>query len=312
MKITNCSLLLGFTMMPFLVVANDAVTLYGRAHLGVQNTDKSGERETNIESYNSRLGVKGDASLDSGLEVFYRFEFNVEVSDDNGSDNITARSQYVGLRGDYGEVLVGRNDTPLKKSQGKTDLMNEFSGDIKTFFVGDNRLGDTIQYTTPALNHLKFTVSYIAEENSKQQGESGLSMAASYGDSKLKQTNVYVALAHDSEVAGQDINRVTVQGKLDELKLGAMYQQSEALASNEDVDSYMVSASYQINSYTLLAQYQGADGATGKLKDSGSAASLGVEKSFTKQARMYLWYSKFSLDNKPDFDAMAVTLRYDF
>ncbi|MCF7512017.1 porin [Pseudoalteromonas piscicida] len=296
--------------------ANEAVSLYGRAHVGVQNSDKDGDSDTSIESYNSRMGLKGSTKLQDGLEVFYKYEFQVEITDQDkdgkSGDNLTARSQYLGVKGSYGQLLIGRDDTPMKKSQGKVDLMNDFSGDINSFFVGENRLGDTVQYTTPAINHLQFTVSYIAEDNSKQNGEDGLSLSASYGDSKLKKTNVYVAVAHDNKVAGQDINRVTVQGKLGDFKLGGMYQQNEAIDSDEEVDSFMVSAAYQIESYTLLAQYQDSDGAAGKLKDSGNAASVGVEKSLSKQARMYLWYSKFSLDNNEDHNTMAVTLRYDF
>ncbi|PCK29813.1 porin [Pseudoalteromonas piscicida] len=317
MKMKYLSLFaLSFCSVSVCSYANDAVSVYGRAHVGIQNSDQDGDSDTSIESYNSRMGLKGSTKLKEGLDIFYKYEFQVEITDQDkdgkSGDNLTARSQYLGIKGSYGQLLIGRDDTAMKKSQGKVDLMNDFAGDINSFFVGENRLGDTLQYTTPALSHLQFTVSYISEDNSKQKGEDGLSLAASYGDSKLKKTKVYVALAHDSKVAGQDVSRVTVQGKLGDLKLGGMYQQNEAIDTDEEVDSYMVSASYNIDSYTLLAQYQDSDGASGKLKDSGNAASVGVEKSLSKQARMYLWYSKFSLDNSEDHDTMAVTLRYDF
>jgi predicted porin len=295
----------------------EELKVYGRAHLGVENSDTGSGSDTSVESYASRMGIKGSADIDTGISAFYKLEFQVEMSendnDGKSEENITARSQYVGVKGRFGQLLLGRDDTPMKKSQGKVDLMNDFSADIKSFFVGENRLGDTLQYTTPSLNHLQFTVSYIAEDNSKQNGESGLSMAASYGDSKLKKTAIYASVARDEEVAGQDITRVTVQGKVAKVTLGASYQQSEAIGSNETVDSYMASAALKLdNGYKLLAQYQNSDGASGKLKDSGDAASIGVEKSLSKQARMYLWYTKIDLDNNSDQDHMALTLRYDF
>ncbi|CAH9053356.1 hypothetical protein PSECIP111951_00805 [Pseudoalteromonas holothuriae] len=294
----------------------EAVKVYGRVHAGVQYSDVASESETSIESYASRLGMKGDAKINDGLEVFFKYEFEVNPADNDkdgkSGENITARSQYVGLKGSFGQVLIGRDDTAMKKSQGKIDMMNDFEADIKTMFAGENRLGDTIQYTTPVLNHLKFVVSYIAEDNSKQNGESGLSIAGIYGDSKLKKTPIYISVAHDNEVAGQDINRVTIQGRIGDATLGGMYQQSEKIASNDKVDSFMVSASYKIDSYKLLAQYQDSDGASGKLSDSGNATSVGVEKSLSKQARMYIWYSQFDLDNSPEQEHMALTLRYDF
>ncbi|NOU51636.1 porin [Pseudoalteromonas sp. JBTF-M23] len=294
----------------------EAVKVYGRVHAGVQYSDIASESDTSIESYASRLGLKGDAKINDGLEVFFKYEFEVNPADNDkdgkSGENITARSQYVGLKGNLGQVLIGRDDTAMKKSQGKVDMLNDFEADIKTLFVGENRLGDTIQYSTPEINHLKFVVSYIAEDNSKQKGESGLSVAAMYGDSALKKTPVYISVAHDEEVAGQDINRITVQGKMGNATLGGIYQQSEKVDSNNKVDSFMVSASYKIESYKLLAQYQDSDGASGKLSDSGNATSIGVEKSLSKQARMYFWYSQFDLDNNPEQEHMALTLRYDF
>ncbi|BBN82740.1 porin [Pseudoalteromonas sp. A25] len=297
-------------------VSAETLKAYGRVHAGVQYSDISSESETSIESYASRLGFKGDTKVNDGLEIFFKYEFEVNPADNDkdgkSGENITARSQYVGMKGSLGQILIGRDDTAMKKSQGKVDMMNDFEADIKTLFAGENRLGDTIQYSTPELNHLKFVVSYIAEDNSKQKGKSGLSVAAMYGDSKLKKTPIYISVAHDEEVAGQDINRITVQGKMGNATLGGVYQQSEKVDSSSKVDSFMVSASYKIKSYKLLAQYQDSDGASGKLSDSGNATSLGVEKSLSKQARMYFWYSQFDLDNNAEQEHMALTLRYDF
>ncbi|MCF6435290.1 porin [Pseudoalteromonas sp. MMG022] len=298
------------------VVSAEEVKVYGRVHAGLQYSDVADDSETSIESYSSRLGVKGQAQVSDGLQAFFKYEFEVNPADNDkdgkSGENITARSQYVGVKGSFGQVLIGRDDTAVKKSQGSIDMMNDFEADIKVLFAGENRLGDTIQYTTPELNHMKFVVSYIAEDNSKQNGEAGLSIAGMYGDSKLKNTPIYISVAHDNEVAGQDINRVTVQGRLGNATVGGMYQQSEKIDSDEKIDSYIVSASYKIDSYKLLAQYQDSDGASGKLADAGNATSVGVEKSLSKQARMYFWYSQFNLDNTPDQEHMALTLRYDF
>ncbi|MBE0369411.1 MULTISPECIES: porin [Pseudoalteromonas] len=314
-------LLLSLFTLCLLVISDvtlaNEVKVYGRVHAGLQFSDTGDEDETSIKSYASRMGLKGKAKINEGVDVFFKYEFEVNPVDNDkdgkDGDNITARSQYVGLKGSYGEVLVGRNDTPVKKSQGKVDLMNDFTSDNKALFAGDNRLGDTIQYTSPSLNHMKFVVSYIAEDNSKQDGETGVSIAGVYGDSKLKKTPVYASVARDSKVAGRDITRVVLQGKLGDVTLGGLYQQSEKVDSDDSVDSFVVSAAYKLpNSYKLLAQYQDTDGAEGKLKDSGNSTSLGVEKKLSKQARMYLWYSKFDLDNSADQDHMALTLRYDF
>ncbi|MFC3031478.1 porin [Pseudoalteromonas fenneropenaei] len=311
-----CLALPALVTSSFVLADDQTVKLYGRAHIGVQHSDDGTGSETSAESYASRLGVKGSSAISEGLEGFYNIEFEVKMSenanDGKDAENITARNQFVGLRGKFGEVLLGRDDTSLKRSQNSFDLMNDFSADISSLMAGENRLGDTIRYTTPSLAHLRFEVSYIAKDNSKQGGESGLSMAASYGDSKFKELPIYVSVARDEKVAGRDTSRVTVQGKIGNLTLGGMYQQSEKLSSDDKQDSYAVSAAYKIDSYTLLAQYQDSESDAGKLKDSGTGTSIGVEKSLSKQLRMYLWYSQFELDNNADQDHMALTLRYDF
>ncbi|AXV64442.1 porin [Pseudoalteromonas lipolytica] len=294
----------------------EAVDIYGRAHLGVANSDTNEGSKTSVESYSSRIGIKGSGEINEGLKAVYKFEFAVNAADQDSDgkteENISARNQYVGLQGSYGQIVLGRHDTALKISQGKIDQMNDFNGDVKALFNGENRLGDVVHYSSPIVGNLQFVVTYIAEDNSKQDDETGISAAFIYGDSKLKNTPYFVSVAHDSQVAGYDITRFTAQSKIGDLVIGGMYQQSEKVSGSDTEDGFLLSASYKIDKYKLLAQYQDSEGDFGKLKDSGTGTSVGVERSLSKQARMYMWYTQFSLDNKADEDHLAVTLRYDF
>ncbi len=293
------------------------VGVYGRAHLGIQYDKADGQSsETNIESYASRFGIKGSHKINDNLSAVVKLEWQVNMDeqskDGKSSENISSRNQYVGVKGNFGEIVLGREDTALKKSQNKIDVMNDFAGDIKQLFNGENRLGDIVRYSSPKVGQLQFIVTYVAEENDKQGGDSGVSAAISYGDKKLKKTPFYVAYAHDSEVAGYDIDRVTAQGKIGDFTLNGMYQSSEKVSDGSDGDGFLVGASYKINDYKILAQYQDSDIGAGKLKDSGSSASIGVEHKLSKQSKMYLWYTQTELDNSADEDALALTLRYDF
>ena len=313
-KVTN-AVLLSSALLCSTAYAED-IKLYGRAHLGIQSSDVGEGRETDIESYASRLGVLSNHKVNDSLEAVFRFEWEVNVTeqDNDGAkaENLTARDQYVGLKGNFGEIMIGRMDTTMKKSENQVDVMNDFAADIKVLFNGENRLGDSIRYESPLMGEVKFLVTYVAKENSKQNDENGISAAVTYGDSKLKRTNVYLALARDEKVAGYTVTRLTGQFQLGDLMLGGMYQDSEKDADGTDGDGYMFSASYKIDDYKLLGQYQHSDMAFGKLKDTGDAASLGVERKLSKQARMYLLYSMFNMDTIEDQDHLAVTLRYDF
>src|SRR6187551_2741003 len=68
-----------------------------------------------VESAGSRLGVQGDFDAASGLNVFYRIEYGVDA--DNGTNSngreLVQRNIFGGLRGSWGALLAGKNDTPL-------------------------------------------------------------------------------------------------------------------------------------------------------------------------------------------------------
>lgn len=298
------------------VFADELVKVFGRANIGIQSKDDGSSKVVSAESYASRLGIKGSTKVSDTLEAFYHYEFEIKPTENENdgktAENLSARGEYIGVKGSFGQVIVGRSDTAMKRSQNSADLMNDYTGDINSLMPGENRLGDTIQYTSPSIAHMQFEVSYIAKDNNKQNGEVGVSVAASYGDRKLKDIPFFVSVAKDNEVAGYDVSRVTVQGKMGDLVLSGMYQQSAKVDSDDSKDTYVISAKYKIDDYNLLAQYQDSDSNLGRLKDSGTGTSLGVERILSKQIRMFLWYSQFDLDSKADQDHVSLGLRYDF
>jgi len=84
--------------------------------------------------------------------------------------------------------------------------------------------------------------------------DTGLTDGMSYSLSYSKD-NLYLALASDKDVDSQDLVRMVMQYKMDNLKLGAMYQQNEDNLGTKDESGYFVSAAYKIDKTTLKAQY---------------------------------------------------------
>ncbi len=274
--------------------AAEPIEVYGKLNVTVQSNDEGDGSVTEIQSNASRFGVKGGFELSDSLEAFYTIEYQVDTGNAS-SDNFTARNQFVGLKGNFGSFAVGRNDTLLKKSQGKVDQFNDYSGDLKALFKGENRLAQTATYLTPKFGDFQLGVTYAAEGDSKQD-EDGFSLAAMYGDSGLKKTPVYAAVAYDSEVAGYDIVRGTVQGKIAGFVLGAMYQQEEEVDSGNSIDGYLLSAAYKIQQVTLKAQYQ-------DMEDKGDSWSIGADYSLGKPTKLFAFYTdRTSIDYVSDDD----------
>mgnify|MGYP000644996455 CR=1 FL=1 len=284
------------------------VDIYGKANLSLQSSDEGEGSFTEVKSNASRIGLKGTHELGDGLTVIYKAEFQVDLDGDSAKgDSITDRNQYVGLAGSFGEVLLGKNDTMLKQSQGKVDLFSDLNGDIKNLWKGENRMADTISYKSPKFNDFRVGVTYIAEDS--VDAEDGVSVAVFYGDKKLKKSKVFASVAVDSEVKGYDITRATVQGKVGGVVLGAMVQTQEKIDGSAEMDGYMVSAKYKMDKVTFKGQYQAANFDGG---DDKSGITVGADYSLAKSTKVYTFYTSFDMDSGEDQDYLAAGIEYKF
>lgn len=276
-------------------------TVYGKANVTVQSSDEGAGSITELKSNASRLGVKGSQKLDGGLEVVYKYELQVDVSDESGEKNLKSRNQYVGLKGAFGEVLVGRNDTVLKQSQGKFDIFSDLEADIKNLWKGENRMSDSITYKTPKMNGFQAGISYILDEDND---DSATSLSLTYGDGALKKGKYYAAIAIDSEVKGYDATRLTVGTKVSGVKLGAMYQTQENVESGEDKDGFMVNAQYKVGGYNLKGQYQ--------TMEDDSGFTLGADRKLGKSTKVFAFYTTFNFDMAEDETYLGLGLEHKF
>lgn len=294
------------TALTFPALAGDVV-IYGKANLSVQSSDDGDGNYSEVKSNASRIGFKGTHTLEDGLSVIYRAEFQVDMDGDSAKgDSITDRNQYLGLKGGFGEILVGKNDTLLKQSQGKVDLFSDLNADIKVLFKGENRMNDSIAYKSKTFSGFQLGATYIAQES--PSGEDGYSVAVFYGDAKLKKSKIFASIALDTDVNHYDITRATVQGKLGGITLGAMVQTQES-DEGAEMDGYFMSAKYGFDKVTLKGQVQVADHKGG---DSKSGVTIGADYQLAKSTKLYTFYTSFDMDSKADQDYLAVGIEYKF
>ncbi len=309
--IATCSAL----TLPVMAADMPSVDIYGRADLSFQSSDSGEGSFTEVKSNASRIGFQGGYAIDENLKVIYKAEFEVDL--DGDGDVWKARNQYVGLKGGFGEVLLGKNDSMLKQSQGKTDLFSDYNGDIKYLWVGENRLKDTVTYKSPKFSGFQLGVTYQAED--EKDGQDSSSIAAFYGDKKLKKSKVFASIAIDSDVKGKskdgaaigyfDTVRATVQGKLAGFTLGLMVQNQENIDTGAEMDGFMVSARYKFGAATLKGQYQIADHKAGEER---SGISAGVDYKLASSTKLYAFYTSFDMDTDNDEDYLAAGIQYNF
>lgn len=284
------------------------IDIYGKANLTLQSSDAGEGSFTEVKSNASRIGFKGGQDLGNDLKVIFKAEFQVDLDGDSDKGkSITDRNQYVGLKGNFGTVLLGKNDTVLKQSQGKVDLFSDLNGDIKSLWKGENRMSDTLTYKSPKFNGLQLGVTYIAED--AVDAEDATSIALFYGDKALKKSKIYAAIAVDSEVKGYDTTRLTVQGKLAGVTLGAIAHKQEKVSDGSEVDGFLFSAKYGFDKVTVKAQLQTAEHEGG---DDRSGMTFGADYKLAKGTKLFAFYSSFDMDSKADQDYLAVGLEYKF
>jgi hypothetical protein len=218
------------------------------------------------ESNASRFGIKGSTDLgDTGLKAVAKIEYEVFVDDGvdgSSGDELKQRNIYGGLQGGFGTVIAGKFDTPMKESQGKVDLFNDYIlGDINSvLLVGENRADNIVMYSTPKME--SGFGAHLALMNGEDSGVDTVSGSYTENNSigdfvsasvNFETDSLYLALAHDTgsaatsvapaaattlaqiagQTAGAEISRFVAQWKpVNALALGVIYQTADSAENN--------------------------------------------------------------------------------
>ena len=151
-----------------LSAAQAAPTLYGKLNVSVDSYDNGKDTVTELNSNNSRLGVKGEEKLTEQLSAVYKAEWEVDV--DGGDEVFKKRDIFAGLKwANLGNLKAGIMDTPFKDAgTGYRDVFNDYAhADIKEMMYGEERIENVIGIETDPklLGGLVFALQ-------TQQGES--------------------------------------------------------------------------------------------------------------------------------------------
>src|SRR5690242_15837921 len=86
-------------------------------------------RRTEMESSNSRLGVRGQERLGPDLKAIFQLETVFHV--DSNDSKFAQRDSFVGLAGKkWGDIKIGRMDTPFKKYGDELSFFGISSGNF--------------------------------------------------------------------------------------------------------------------------------------------------------------------------------------
>lgn len=291
-KILGTGVILAMFLSPFVVAEN---TLYGRANLSLQGSDRNGASLLEVVSNNSRLGLRGSEVLESGYEFFYQYEFEVALDDGINSNGETFRQRniFVGLRSTWGSVQAGHFDTPLRAVQNRVDLFDDLAGDIRSLFtVNENRVSNMGSYTSPE-GVLMGSIAIISSES--EEVNNGYSASLVYTGIR----NVYVGFAMDIDVENEGAS--AFRG-VAQYKWGANVLLGALLENNEDVFGETSSGTLVSAQYTAAPWvWKGQVGVSGIVEEGGQIGSFGVDYIFSETAKIFAYLSieesDFGTDN---------------
>ncbi|MFA6120453.1 MAG: porin [Sideroxydans sp.] len=212
-KIVALAVAAAFTTPAFADNAN--VTVYGKAFLTFDQASSTAAGAVNHQRVNtnaSRFGVKGGEDLGEGLKAIYQFEVEMDADGSTGAGLGKTRNSGVGIGGDFGQVMFGIWDSPLKVAHNKIELFDNTTSWSAIQTIGksatkdfNTRQKNMVQYWSPKMGGLQAALMYSPDEApTATLNKSILSMSATFD-----QDDIYASVAYESR------NDVAFAGKTD-------------------------------------------------------------------------------------------------
>jgi len=280
-------------------------------------------------------GIKGSENLGNGVEAIFALESFYRADTGAGgrftNDTLFSRSAYVGLKGAYGTVALGRNTTPYWLSTVLFNpMVSSFSfspavlfsygpnGSVKAPLIGDSGWSNSILYSIPATAGLTGSVLYSTGENGDGKHKAGGNLMYTRG---AWAATVAYQQADFSSVPGDlgpafDRQRATLVGATYDFKVVKLFGQVQRLEDELTTGdytrrSYQVGVSVPVGKVSLLASY-GNMRTRGAIRDERDTLGLVLDYHLSKRSDIYLGYLHDKVDLGGSGDTLGLGLRHYF
>ena len=292
----------GLVALPLSVSAD--VTIYGRANVSLDFLDDGADySELAVSSNASMLGFRTQREFDRFTAVM-QIEQEIDVS--NQGSNWASRDTFVGLRGDFGMLRLGKFDTPFKRARGPAVLFGEQLGDLRNFTrYGngrfDERMPNSIHYQTPSRNGLQGNIAFSAHEDTDANSgsDNALSLSVTWSGEDINLAVAYEKFEDDRSRGGRQAFRLAANYDIGDWRLVGFFQTIDHDDDAFDADVYGVGVLYRLSERVhLKGQYfeRRAEAA-----DSDSQmVTVGAEYIVSSPLRFYLNYARVANDTNAD------------
>ena len=309
------------------VMAQSNVQIYGIVDMGYQylgSSEASGDAtklrsrsgiDSGLQSA-SRIGFRGTEDLGNGLSAFFNIEQGINA--DRDSTPSGNRQAFVGLRGNFGQVSLGRQWAPARQFVSAIDpFSNDHIGKMDNFYVTQQRLDNSIIYTTPDFAGFKVGLAYsqnaIGDEAHTLRGDSRdnnryWGITPTYSNGPLLVGASYYQIKNDADSAANpffdDVEKrrswdVGAAYDFGVIKAHAMYGQEKFdrdTESDEKIKQWMVGLSAPVSEAgNVMASYTRS-----KFDSEGGRAgrwALGYTHALSKRTNLYAAVAKVNTNS---------------
>ena len=311
--------------------AISAPKVYGKLNIALNNNGSDGvnEKEIDLISNSSRLGLKGQLEMQDGLVGLYQIEYQIDPVDGHARDEVrgengeievtdstfTQRNSYVGLKGSFGTLKLGKHDTPLKKASLKVDLFNDLKGDIKNITDGENRITSFLGYDSPVFGggvSISLSLSKGKDDGvigTDLDGELGTNLSASLKyDIEVIQ---FVIATEKASIKGFDHNRLGMMIPAGPVTIGLIHTTTKSTVGNSvDYDATTISIAGKVadGNGRVKFQYGTSDKSAGLTQ-----TQIGYDHKLFKNFKILAYHTVRSQDAANSDDAhTGLGIEYKF
>ena len=305
-KTTLALAMAGIVAAPMMAQAESG--FYGSVRQGIQSSSNDApgsDTSLKITNKGSRMGYGGETDLGNGMTGFGKYEFGVNTSGDAAT--VYRRKAYVGVKGDFGSVLMGQTyHTYYSHINGPVDIANWNSG-----FYSVGRTNQAITYSNEFGPVSVGVTAYARSDDNPDgtaevaatPGNAGTAAAAASGDTGIDGTEigasfnagpVKIGLGIKSEsnkvgVDPEDTTGIALSGNIGDVYLAVSMQSQDKVK-----DTTEISASIgQVYLAYAVADMEG-NAASG---DGPSDLTLGYSIPVGSQTSAWIEYTTHDADN---------------
>jgi predicted porin len=284
-------------------------TMYGKAHVSINNVDSAAGDAWTVTSNSSRLGVKGAEDLGNGLKAIFQYETTVNITDGGAAGGTfgSARNAFLGLAGDFGTFVVGRHDTPAKVAfyAAGNERLGDSIIDLNSHFGFDElRTDNAIAYISPSFSGFTVAAAIVPGEGTTTVASGvadgladAFSLGAMYSGGGLKAGVGYTDGEDLTGLSDATLLNVGASYTMDAFSLGAQWQTVEVglAGTGFEKDSWAITGTAGFGNNTLILMYGNSEAdavAGGATVASVDADTFGVALShkMSKRTSAYVAY----------------------